>query len=538
MRVGQAKVQEYTHTFIHYYDLNPIIIEINRLHIQSINLLININTNQNYSQETSNYVKILNLTKDKVEVKLKEIIPHPQRTKRGLINGLGSIFKSITGNLDASDGERYDNLIRQLQVNQNKLAGNIVKQNSISLEIINKFNETVQQIKHNEKLLQSKIEQIAIIAEQVGNWKKSIFINDILNQIINMYEIINSILQDIENSISFTKLNIMHPSIIKTTDFYNELLKLQETLKPGQLPLEVTLENTLLIENIIEIDCYIFNNKITYLLHLPIMYSETFNYYHLYSIPVYSQSQFKAIIPNDKYLIKNELYYAYQSDICRKIIPRYYICKKLNLQNIKTESPCEIQLLDVKNTSSCQKINIQVSKPILKQLEDTTQWIGIFPAKEIINLKCQQQEEILKLIGSYLINIPVGCHITTSQRKVISNDEQTINANQAIFFPELDQERKETPKPNWSIHLENTKLDELHDIKRQILENQPQLSFTDGISHFPSSWTIVLYIFIILTVCYFCYKKCTIPNRCLKGRKENQNTVVELPNVQLPRCTP
>lgn len=171
--MGQAKIQEYTHTFIHYYDLNPIIIEINRLHIQSINLLININTNPNYTAETSNYVKILNLTKDKVEVKLKEIIPHPQRTKRGLINGLGSIFKSITGNLDASDGERYDKLIRQLQVNQNDLAGNIVQQNTISLEIINKFNETVQQIKHNEKLLQSKIEQIAIIAEQVGNWKKS-----------------------------------------------------------------------------------------------------------------------------------------------------------------------------------------------------------------------------------------------------------------------------------------------------------------------------------------------------------------------------
>ncbi|XP_074028409.1 uncharacterized protein [Leptinotarsa decemlineata] len=30
---------------------------------------------------------------------------HPRRNKRGLINGIGSIFKSITGNLDASDGE-------------------------------------------------------------------------------------------------------------------------------------------------------------------------------------------------------------------------------------------------------------------------------------------------------------------------------------------------------------------------------------------------------------------------------------------------
>lgn len=480
------------------------------------------------------------MTKEKVEIKLKEILPHPQRTKRGLINGLGSIFKSISGNLDAADGERYDNLIRQIQNNQNKLAAGIAKQNSISTDIINKFNLTIQQISHNEKALQSEIERIAAIAEQNLKRKNSNFIKDILNQIINMYEIINSILQDIENSITFTRLNIMHPSIIKTVDLFKELLKLKKNIQPGQLPFEVTLQNTLLAEKLIEIECYILNNKITYLLRLPIMYPETFNYYHLYPIPVYSQSQFKAIIPNNKYLLKNKLYFTFESDKCTKLAPQYFACKKLDIKEIDENSPCEIQLLDIKNTSACKRTQIKITRPIIKQLEESTQWIGMFPSKQAITMKCQQQEEVQKLIGTYLINIPIGCEVITAQEK-INNKEQALNQNEPIFFPQLDQERNPAPYQNFTIHLENINLDELQDIKKQIVENQPQIFYDDvGISHIPSTWTLLLYVLVISLISYFLYKKLISAKR--SNIKEdiggNRQEEITLPNVQLPRCTP
>ncbi|KAJ8979906.1 hypothetical protein NQ317_004900 [Molorchus minor] len=475
LKIGQAKVQDYTHTFIHYYDLNPVIVEINKLYTQSDNLLIQINSNLNYSQETSNYAKILNLTRQRVQIKLNEIIPHSKRTKRGIINGLGSIFKSITGNLDASDGERYDRLINEIQNNQQKLSKNIVKQNSISLDIIDKFNQTIQQISHNENLLKLKILQIATIVEQSGTWKKSIFIKDILLQIINMFEILNSILQDIENSIAFSKLNVMHPSIIKTVDFYNELLKLQKLIKPEQLPLDLTLENTLLIEELVEIKCYISNNKITYLLHLPIMYAQTFEYYHLYSIPVLSQSQFKTIIPKDKFLLKNELYYAYESNICTGIMPSYYVCKKLNLKATGDENPCEIQLLQMKNKTTCQQIQVVISNPQFRVLDETAQWIGIFPQKEVVNLKCRRQEEILKLYGTFIIDIPTGCQISTPN-KVLGSEQQTINNNQVIFFPELEEQKNDvTANMNLSIQLEDAKLDELQDIKQKNYRQSAEL---------------------------------------------------------------
>lgn len=103
-----------------------------------------------------------------------------------------------------------------------------------------------------------------------------------MNQIINMYEIIDSILQDVETSILFSKLQIMHSSIIKTTDLYKELINIQNNIKDGRLPIEVTLDNVLSFRDIIKIDSYIHNNKITYILHIPIVYSLIFDYYHFY----------------------------------------------------------------------------------------------------------------------------------------------------------------------------------------------------------------------------------------------------------------
>lgn len=280
IHLGSAKIKQYTYTFIHYYDLNPILLEINKLHLEAKNTTDLLEKHNEYFTESSNYLKLLKLIQDRVESKIKEIIPHPKRTKRGLVNALGSVFKAVTGNLDANDGERYENLIKDLQTNQNKLEGSILKQNSLSISVIEKFNSTLGKISHNQKLIESKINQIDFYVQKT-TYINSLFIKDIINQIINVYEVIDSILQDIENSLTFSKLQTMHPSIIKTEDLFLELSKLQNQIGQQIMPLEVNFENTLLFEKIINIECFIFNNKITYLLHIPITYANSFDYYHI-----------------------------------------------------------------------------------------------------------------------------------------------------------------------------------------------------------------------------------------------------------------
>lgn len=70
--------------------------------------------------------------------------------------------------------------------------------------------------------------------------------------------------------------SVLYPSIITAIDFYNELLKLQKTVKLEPFSLEMCC--------------------------LPIVYSESFQYFYLYSIPIKNKSQFKTITSNKKYL--------------------------------------------------------------------------------------------------------------------------------------------------------------------------------------------------------------------------------------------
>lgn len=439
LNLGTAKVQEFTYTLIHYYDLNPIILEINKLYIKSKNISETIIPNSEYLFETSNYFKILKLIQDRVETKIVEILPHPNRIKRGLINALGSVFKAVSGNLDASDGERYEKLIAELQNNQNNLAGNILKENSISLSIIKKFNTTIQQISHNEKLLESKLNQVSFIVQKTTYRENANLIKDTLNQIINVYEIIDATLQDIENSIAFSRLETMHPSIIKTEDLYFELLKIQKKVGLQQMPLKVTLENILIFEKFIKLECFILNNKITYLLHFPITYPELFNYLHLYSIPVLRKGQFKVIVPRNKFLLKNKLHYAYRGQECQEVNKQSFICDNMDLQEINENSPCTVKLLDAsKATSTCQQIETKVTQPIIKQLETADQWIFILPKEEVVKLKCRHQEESQKLFGTYLMQIPNNCIVTVNHQPIINNQEEVSSCSLPILFPDID----------------------------------------------------------------------------------------------------
>lgn len=55
VKLGTAKIESYAYTLIHYYDLNPIIVEINKLHLKSPNLTKIIGTHGEYNADIKNY---------------------------------------------------------------------------------------------------------------------------------------------------------------------------------------------------------------------------------------------------------------------------------------------------------------------------------------------------------------------------------------------------------------------------------------------------------------------------------------------------
>ena len=533
IKLGNAKIKEFTHSLIHYFDLNPIIIEINKLNIKSRNITKTVGAHYEYANDVSNYIKILKITQDRVENKLNDIIPHSLRVKRGLVNGFGTLFKSVTGNLDASDGERYESLIRELQENQKGLQASILKQNSLSITVINRFNFTLSQINNNENLLETKINQISLFVQKTAYRENSLLIKDLINQIINLYEIINSILQDVENSLTFSKLKIIHPSIIKTKDLYFELKKIEQQIGAEHMPMNVTLENTLTFEKLLSLESFVLNNKIIHILNIPIMYSPNFEYFHLYSVPIYRQGRFKVILPRSKYLLKNKLHYAYLEEGCHKTLPNLYTCEREQPKDVQEDNPCIVKLLNSeRNTSTCEQTEVKISQVLIDRLENTNQWILVLPKKEIVELRCHNQKEVLNIMGTYLCEVPIGCHLITKS-ELIFNDHNQINSNKKpILFPDFSNSPSILPVLKLDSHIQKLKLDMLHNLRKEFSENGPHLTF-GKITTMPSLWTIIIYGFLIASCVYLGSKKIIEKTTSYFKAKD----IKEPAEIQLP-CLP
>lgn len=66
------------------------------------------------------------------------IKPHHIITKRGLINGLGSIIKTISGNMDNDDAELLNRQIETIKLNEHDLKGALNQQISLNNKLAEK----------------------------------------------------------------------------------------------------------------------------------------------------------------------------------------------------------------------------------------------------------------------------------------------------------------------------------------------------------------------------------------------------------------
>lgn len=133
-------------------------------------------------------------------------------------------------------------------------------------------------------------------------------------------------------------------------------------------------------------------------------------------------------------------------------------------------------------------------------------------------------------MGAYLFSVPPNCTLST-QSETIVNENQANIQQRTILFPNLGQPVNQSSKIDLTVQLEDIKLDELQKLKIQIMENQPSITY-NKIHHFPSIWTIIIYVLLALIIGYFCFKKLQ-DTGCLKRTPQQEERRIE--DVQLHR---
>jgi len=183
--------------------------------IHKVKLIEYINGKLTHANTLKTHVNILEFNCIRLTDKIKVIKNH--RSKRGIINGLGTIIKIITGNLDSNDNEEYRELFTKIDNNMQKLQTQSLKTIRINKEMILKFNKQIDNLRHNEEVLNIQIAEIKNMMKNIYNWRSIIEIKDALNQLILLTINLIEIIYELETSLTFCSINKIHSSIIDFT---------------------------------------------------------------------------------------------------------------------------------------------------------------------------------------------------------------------------------------------------------------------------------------------------------------------------------
>ncbi|XP_060520848.1 uncharacterized protein LOC132698673 [Cylas formicarius] len=225
------------------------------------------------------HFSLLTRIADSVEEKFSEITIDTEnfnfRTKRGLINGVGTIFKSITGNLDSTDGEYFNECIDKVTKDEHEIEKLLKNQISVTSSVIKSFNSTIQSLRIDEETFNQDLTQIQKslydISDTVAFYESQIKTLNLCESLMESYVYLESYLSDILNAITFARIKVLHSSIIYPRDLVISLQEISKSLTKNNLPLPPYTSSIARYVDIMELEAFQTENKVVFVLRIPLI---------------------------------------------------------------------------------------------------------------------------------------------------------------------------------------------------------------------------------------------------------------------------
>lgn len=448
---------------------------------------------QNSSLDLTTTFKQIDYLIDNIESKLLYLgfdtlgFKTSYRQKRGLINGLGSIIKSITGNLDQEDAMKIDNEIKSLKASSNNNKINQHKSISIMQNFMRDYENNLNVIKNNQIKIYRAIDRYTTSRNEV---ETNFLTATIFSQIENSLQQLYDRLETLENAITFSHLEKMHPSILDASYLIEELNQIQNEINDN-LAFAPNINNIHLWEKTIKVKAYSTNETLNFILDLPIVAKQPYNLLHLYSIPNNNDT---ILIPKNPYLILGNNEFAYPHEPCDTITDNEVICKHLEWKTLLHSNDCIAQLIQHQEPHNCTYAKAKYDNNIIQQIKDNS-WIVIMKQDEVIKTICNQDVQYQRSKGVFLITTDSSCKIQIRDR-TLSTHQKYINIRETIPLPRAYQTPNVTPI---KLKLDSINLDNLKDALRRSEDISDPEEDAIIIPATPSWPSITMYVLVFLT---------------------------------------
>lgn len=488
-KVGPARITSHYHTFLHDINFDEIQRQLDLTKTQLTDVTNNL-TNGIFALFKYQITHLSDKIKE-IDSQLDTFLP-TKRAKRGLINPLGSVIKSITGNLDYNDALRYEQMFHILQKNDEDLTNSLNSHISLYKQMTFHQTEILNNLSSNQvKLEKALTYYINTTRDNTIQFTRYAHISQLLTLIAENIEDLRLEIDRIENILAFSRTSNVHHSILTTSNVIDMISRLKNIYNEYQV---INLVDIRLYYNLISLGCYFVDNKLITVLKFPIVYPSSYDLYQLCPVP---NKHHEVIIPPSHFIAINSKEYAYIEAECPKV-DTIFICKQRLSYQIRTSQDCISTLIHLqKIDETCHPTPIFLSQEALLELDDQ-HYIMSFPIPTKVQTLCgQERHQIIE--GSFLATIPRTCSIKTTEFTITNvNDKLRGQHFEILRFTNkelltLSTSKKRRPQFN----ITAIDLNKLHAIKDQIsMETPPKVIDVASMSTYHT--TVPLYLLILL----------------------------------------
>ena len=368
----------------------------------------------------------------------------PTRTKRGVLNFVGSITRVLFGIVDRNTELELRNLIEISANDTKELSRLLANQTEM---VCTEFGK----IRESDESLQRAIEDITMTLtyeSQSNNIARAVML---LSDNIMQFEFDTAILTD---GVLFATQGALHPRFVAPSQIQQSAETVEKHIPDAIFPTIVTGGNMANVIKASELQIILKNGMLIYQLAIPLIDYAQFTLYRATPLPVRQHnlngsSTYAYIWPENHYVAIGEAqdtYLSFTSEALSKCkdINNVKICRDNEpVRTISEFSPCEVQLAVNRTEIDFSKCKIKIIKLATAywiRLLANNEWAFSTDKPQQILTKCKQlADRILKIKGTGVLRLPNSCSGKTTDARLTAHREIVTNAEtQALESSYLD----------------------------------------------------------------------------------------------------
>ena len=485
---------------------------------------------------------------------VQQTISSAPKQRRGLIDGLGYIGKSLFGLMDSEDRKKINDQIDFLKRQDSRLKNTIKGQMQIVRANAELLNETINNVQENEKTLLNATWQIQYLLQQTTDITK--FRETMEENLILINSVAETLLRDTQDLLEFImdiKKGVLNPRLIPPAQIITYLTSALAHIPQGlNFPIGIKLENMHVLYEIITLSAFSDTKSITVVLDIPLLNAKKFKLSKVHSVPTKINESFYAYIePLDSYVVLDTAVQDYiqlsKQDLskCKTINDQYLCTSNHPIFKAIPYGPCEVQLYTklTKKPNNCKIRFMTLNQTILIELQQPGAWIYIAPKPIQLAATCDDKgTNMYSIKNSGIITIRNKCTITTAEFTIetgkqygtektwnylpgynLSLDEITLPQITVNSYRNTNFELKRIIKHPEELNKVSKKLDDLqNDLEKpEIIPTEYHYSFFTLSS---------ITGFLTITLCIFTLYKCIVhfktrtPRHCTTDNTSRDKT--------------